>query len=123
MLNIHDLNQAWLLGKWDELKTILHEDVVFETPGMLGRIRGREACLESFKTYREHAVTHSFEESHVQVHETAATAVVHFQFRIDYETKSGRFQETGRDLWVFTKENQQWQAIWRAQLKLEHEVA
>lgn len=123
MLNIHDLNQAWLLGKWDELEAMLHENVVFETPGMLSRIRGREACLKSFKDYRQVAVTHSFEESHVQIHETQSSAVVHFQFAIDYETKSGRFQESGRDLWVFTRESGRWQAIWRAQLRLEHEVA
>jgi len=46
------------------------------------------------------------------------TAVASYVFDIRYELEGVAYQESGRDLFVFSREQTTWRAVWRTMLPL-----
>ena len=117
------MNRAWLDGRPEAMLPWIHPEIKFVFPGFAGRIRGVEAFLAGFKDFCEHARVESFRESDHHADIVGETAVASFRFDIIYERDGGRYRSTGRDLWVFARQQEGWRAVWRTMLDVAEEPA
>ncbi len=115
---LRTLNQAWVNGQPEQIANFLHPDAVFVGPDLQKRMQGREACVASYQEFCRQATIHNFSESEPAIDVCGNTAVAIYRFEIDYEMNQQTFQETGRDLFVFTREAGEWRAVWRTILGL-----
>jgi hypothetical protein len=113
------INQAWLAGRIDDLRPMIHPAVVMMLPGFSGRTHGRDQFLEGFRQFYQTATIHDFRETETAVDVSSNSAVVTFRFEMVYERKRERFRATGRDFWVFEREATAWVAVWRTMFDLE----
>jgi ketosteroid isomerase-like protein len=117
------INNCWLERRPRDLAPLLHPEIVLVIPGFAGRISGRDALIEGFVDFCENARVVSFKESDLQVDQFADTAVVSFAFDMVYEREGSRYHSTGRDFWVFTRQDGSWLACWRSMLDVREEPA
>jgi ketosteroid isomerase-like protein len=117
---LSSINQAWLEGRPRDLEPLLAPNVVTLLPGG-SRVEGREALVQSFVDMCENARVHGFEESDRQVDVFGETAVASFAFVLVYERNGEKYRSTGRDIWVFSRGDGGWQAIYRTMLDLAEE--
>jgi len=115
---LRSLNQAWVNGQPEQIANSLHPDVVFVGPDLQKRMQGREACVASYQEFCCQAAIRNFSESEPAIDVCGNTAVAIYGFEIRYEMNQQTFQETGRDLFVFTREAGEWRAVWRTILGL-----
>ena len=117
---LSSINQAWLEGRPRDLEPLLAPNVVTLLPGG-SRVEGREALVQSFVDMCENARVHGFEESDRQVDVFGDAAVASFAFTMVYERDGEKYRSTGRDLWVFSRGDGGWQAVFRTMLDLTEE--
>ena len=113
------INQTWLSGRVDDLTPMLHKDIVMVFPGFAGQMQGQDSFLAGFRDFCENARIAEFHEHDFQVNVIGETAIATFRFEMIYERGGERSRSTGRDVWVFQKDNGNWIAVWRAMLNLE----
>ncbi len=116
---IHEINQSWLEGRLDRLSRNLHPKIVMVAPGFQGRVAGAEACLKSFEEFLARAKIRDFKESEVVVDSFGPAAVATFRFDISYAMDGQDYEESGREIWVFARGEQGWQAVWRTRVPIE----
>ena len=119
--HLRRINQAWLEGRPLDLGPLFHPDVVMVIPGFAGRAQGREVLVKGFVDFCSGARVESFEESDTQVDVVGRSAVASFAFSMVYEQGGARFRSTGRDLWIFEREGEEWLAVWRTMLDVTDE--
>jgi hypothetical protein len=112
------INQAWLEGRIDDLGPLFHPDLVMRYPGFAGRAEGREAMVAGFAAFHESARVRGFDPDEPQIDVVGETAVVSLGFVMVYEREGRSYRSTGRDLWVFAREDTRWLATWRTMLDL-----
>ena len=117
------INQAWVDGQVEDLAPMVHPEIVMVAPGFSGSIQGREDFLAGFRDFRQNATMHEFREYDQQVDVAGNTAVVTFRYEMVYERSGERYRSTGRDLWVFEKQDGAWIAVWRTMLDMEEHAA
>jgi ketosteroid isomerase-like protein len=117
------INRAWLGGAIDDLRPLVHPDVVFVVPGFAASVQGRERFLAGFADFVANARVHQLDESDVVVSEVGDTGVVCVRFEMVYERGGARYRSTGRDLWVFQRDGAGWIAVWRTMLDLTDDPA
>jgi ketosteroid isomerase-like protein len=117
---LSSINQAWLEGKPLDLEALFDPKVVVLAPGGTC-IKGRNVLVQSFVDMCENARVHGFEESDRQVDVFGETAVASFAFVLVYEREGKKYRSTGRDLWVFSRGDGGWQAVYRTMLNLAEE--
>jgi hypothetical protein len=115
-LLIGKMNQAWLKGNLDELREYFHDHVAIKGPQFEPMGHGKEACVKSYEDFIRAATIQDFKESDVQVDLFGSTAVATFAWEIDYEMNGQNYHETGHDVFVFTRRDGKWRAVWRAML-------
>ncbi|SRR5260221_9132184 len=120
---MRQINQAWLDGQIQDLAPMVHPEIVMVLPDFAGRIQGREEFLAGFGDFRRNATIEEFREQDHQVDVVGDTAVVNFRYDMDYERSGKRYHATGRDLWVFHKEDGTWIAVWRVMLDIKENDA
>lgn len=113
---IRKINNAWQKGPLDDLNDFFHHNMIIAGPDFQILGKGREACIKSYKDFGAAAVIHSCTEGTPEIHVQGDTAVAGYHFDIDYEIQGRRCHETGRDLFVFTRENGRWLAVWRTMI-------
>jgi hypothetical protein len=117
---LSSINQAWLEGRPLDLEALFDPNVVMLLPGGT-RVEGRSLLVQSFVDMCENAQVHGFEESDRQVEAFAETAVASFAFTIVYERDGEKYRSMGRDLWVFSRVDEDWKAVFRTMLDLAEE--
>jgi ketosteroid isomerase-like protein len=120
---MRQINQAWLNGRVEDVGPMVHPEIVMVFPDFAGRIQGREDFLAGFRDFRQNATLQEFREHDHQVDVAGDTAVVTFRYDMVYERSEKRYCATGRDLWVFHKEDGTWIAVWRAMLDIKENDA
>ena len=85
------------------------------------RVEGRSLLVQSFVDMCENAQVHGFEESDRRVEALGETAVASFAFTIVYERDGEKYRSMGRDLWVFSRVDEDWKAVFRTMLDLAEE--
>lgn len=115
------INRAWLERRPDDLEQLLHPDMVAVFPGFAGRMQGRAGIVSGFVEFCENATVHAFEEKDPVVDVIDSTAVASYLFDMIYEREGKRFHSTGRDVWIFAREDAKWLAVWRTMLDISDE--
>jgi hypothetical protein len=121
--NLQRINEAWFSGQPEKMKPLLDEKIVMVFPGFVGRSEGQDAFIAGYADFCEQALMISYQESDLQIDVSGATAVASFAFEMTYERNGNRYLSKGRDLWIFTRRQEEWMAIWRTMLDLTEEPA
>jgi len=118
---LSSINQAWLEGRPLDLEALFDPKIVMLDPGG-SYVKGRTLLVESFVRMCANARVHGFEESDRQVDVFDDAAVASFAFVLVYEREGEKYRSTGRDLWVFSRGEGGWRAIYRTMLDLAEEA-
>lgn len=118
---VRGINEAWLAKRPKDVEEFLHADVVMVFPGFAGRSEGSAAMVAGFEDFCKNADVHEFEESDLQVDVAGDAAVASFAFEVTCERDGKTYRSTGRDLWVFTRDERGWLATWRTMLDVTEE--
>lgn len=110
---IKSINQAWLQDRVEELEQFFHPDIVMVRPGFSDRSEGRAAAVKSYEDFIAHATIREYRESEAAVDLFGDTAIATYQFHMLYEMTGESFRESGRDLFIFARSGNGWQAVWR----------
>lgn len=117
------INRAWLDGRAGDLAELFHPSIVMVFPGFGGRAEGRDAAVAGFEDFCTQAKIHDYREDNHHADVAGDTAVVGFTYAMVYERDGSRYRATGRDLWVFTRQDTRWLATWRAMLEIDEQPA
>jgi len=117
------INEAWLDGRPHDLRPLIRSEITMVFPGFAGRIQGAASFLAGFEEFCRTAQVHSYQEHDGQIDVIADTAVASYRFEMVYEREGARYQATGRDLWIFTRQADAWLAVWRTMLDLHEQPA
>ena len=120
---LQQINAAWLNGAWEPLADLLHAEMVIVPPGFGAHITGREACMAGYREFARAATVESYAESDAAVDVFGTTAVAAYHYELVYTLAGTRYQDAGRDLYVFARSDQRWQAVWRALLSAAGEAS
>src|SRR5215468_6823117 len=110
------IKEAWFSGQPEKMKPLLDEKIVMVYPGFVGRSEGQEAFIAGYVDFCEQALMISYQESDLQIDVGGATAVASYAFEMGYERKGDKCLSRGRDLWIFTRKQDEWVAVWRTML-------
>jgi uncharacterized protein (TIGR02246 family) len=113
---VHELNNAWATGHPEQLAEFFHKDIVVVSPDFSGRAEGRDACIASYADFCSQATIHGVNIGEPGVEVFGDTAVATYAYELDYEMGGERFKDSGRDLFVFVREDGKWQAVWRTMI-------
>jgi limonene-1,2-epoxide hydrolase len=115
------INEAWREGHPSSMREHLHPEIAMVPPGFGESLHGRELLIASFEEFQKNAKVLEYEESDEHIDVVGQSAVASFRFRMLYERAAYREDCSGRDLWVFERQDDRWIAVWRAMLDLEAE--
>jgi hypothetical protein len=110
------INRTWLEGRPQEMAPFLHPDIVMVVPGFAGRVAGKEAFVSGFVEFVNSTVLNEYGESELQVDVLDGSGVASYSFEMVYEREGVPYRCKGRDLWVFTRRDGDWLAVWRTML-------
>jgi len=120
---MHQINQAWLNGRVDDLAPLVHPEIVMVLPDFAAEVQGRERFLAGFRDFCQNAAIQDFREQDQQVDVIGDTAVIAFRYEMVYVRSGQRYRANGQDLWVFERQKGAWIAIWRAMLEMKEDAA
>jgi uncharacterized protein (TIGR02246 family) len=113
------INRAWLDRRPGDMAPLLHPDVTMAFPGFGGKAAGRDTLVAGFADFCTNAVVHEYRESQRAIDVAGCSAVVTFTYEMTYERNGERYRATGRDLWVFCRQDGAWLAAWRTMLDID----
>jgi len=109
---LHALNCAWTSGRCDELKDFFHEQMVAITPGDRLRRQGGQACIDGWAEFvAKTTKIHYWKELDPQIQVFGDCAVVTYYYDMSFDAGGTTVNATGRDMFVFVKENGKWWAV------------
>lgn len=117
-INIHNtlkaINNTWLYGQPEEMKTYLHPEIAMKLQDSDGEIFGYEKLIASFIKFCKSAriLEYSGYDEHIDI--IGNCAIISFKFEMIYERLDSRYKSAGHDLWIFEKQANNWVAIWRS---------
>jgi ketosteroid isomerase-like protein len=115
---LQNINDAWLSGRPEDLVHWFHADMVIVSPDFQQRFEGREACVKSYADFYNHATVHALTTLDPEIDVFGNTAVAAYQFEITYEMSDETHRDNGWDVFVFARDKDNWQAVWRTVLPL-----
>lgn len=120
---LQTINRVWLNGQVEALAPMVDPNIVMVFPGFTGRIQGRDQFLAGFRDFCENAKVQEFHDYDYQSDLVGDTAVVTFRYDMIYERSAERYRASGRDLWVFRRQDNGWIAVWRTMLEMQEQTA
>ncbi len=120
---IQDLNETWRSARYDDLYEYYHENVVMLPPGSNKPIEGIESMVESYRQFGSFGTIHGFDIADLNFYHYESVTICHMQFEVDYEIESGRFQESGLEIYVIDTSGPKPKIIWRSQVTLNADEA
>lgn len=111
------INEAWLKGRTAELKAFFHPRIRFVSQNLETLADDRQSCINSYADFTSNTQVVSFTESDFDIQTWGASAVVSYHFDIEYEHEGERHRDSGRDMFLFTYQENRWQAVWRMMLE------
>ncbi len=118
---IRTINEAWLEGRTEELHRFFHDDMIIAGPNAAKMGEGREACVKSYTDFIDSAHIAHFDSKEVSVDVWGNAALAFYEFEITYKMHGMEYHETGRDVFLFTRESatHPWLAVWRMVIPVE----
>jgi len=118
---IQRLNDAWAKGNPRELANFFREDIVMINPDFSQRTEGREACVASYEGFCKEAAILDLKIGEPVIDVFNDTAIASYSWEIAYEMGGERFNDTGRDIFLFVREDGKWMAVWRTMIVPQYE--
>ncbi len=119
-LLLQRINDAWLHGPADEiprkLEECFHDEIAMRGPEFQELAGGKAACAKSYQDFLQLAKIQKCTLAEPQIHVTGDTAVATYSWNMTYELNGQSYTEAGHDLFVFTRQEGKWLAVWRALL-------
>ena len=113
---VEQLNNTWVSGSPEQLASFFREDITMVHPDFIQRTEGRDACIASYVDFCTQAKVNDFKMGETSIDVFGKTAVATYSYEISYEMGGEQFKDTGRDLFLFIRENDRWQAVWRTMI-------
>jgi ketosteroid isomerase-like protein len=117
---IRTINDSWLTKKPDEISKILadcfHEDMMIKGCNLETLASGWEACVRSYVDFVKQAKISAFSQDEPDIQVVGDTAIATYGWNITYTLEGKEYTEPGHDVFVFTRTNGKWLAVWRAML-------
>ena len=113
---IQRLNESWSKGNPEELANFFREDIVMVNPDFSQRTEGREACVASYEGFCKQAAILDLKIGEPVINVFNDTAIASYSWEIAYEMGGERFNDTGRDIFLFIREGGKWLAAWRTMI-------
>ncbi|UCC78992.1 MAG: nuclear transport factor 2 family protein [Candidatus Zixiibacteriota bacterium] len=112
---IKKINEAWVKGDAGQLGQFFHRDMVIFGPDLRKVCNGREECVKGYIDFCDNAGIMTYNESNFVVDVWGNTAAVVYDFEIGYEMEGKRYDDAGRDLFIFSRDGNdgEWLAVWR----------
>ncbi|MGO9273608.1 MAG: nuclear transport factor 2 family protein [Terriglobia bacterium] len=110
------ISAAWRQGRPEELGEYFHDDMVIRGSALQEAGRGRDVCVGSYKDFLSQAKVQELKESDAEIDVWGTTAVASYAWEMQYEMGGESYHESGRDLFVLTRQEGKWLAVWRAVL-------
>jgi ketosteroid isomerase-like protein len=82
---VRNINEAWKQGRAEQLHDFFHRDIVMVGPGYQELLRGRAACVESYREFGANAKVHDHTESEMKINVWGGTAVCTYKWVMTYE--------------------------------------
>lgn len=119
---VQRMNDAWAKDGPEELASFFHENMVMVTPDFNQRTEGRAACVASYDGFRKQAVILDLKISNPGIDVFSDTAIATYSYEIAYQMGGETFNDTGRDIYIFVRENGKWLAVWRTMIIAQPEI-
>jgi uncharacterized protein (TIGR02246 family) len=113
---VQNMNDTWAQGRPQDLASFFSEDMVIVNPDFTHRIEGRASCAASYEEFCKQANILSLKLDNPGIDVFGDTAIATYSYEISYEMGGERFNDTGRDLFIFVREHGSWQAVWRTMI-------
>ena len=110
---IKKINQSWKEGYTEKLEKYFHEKMMVVSPDLKILGEGREACIKSYSDFITQAKVKKYSESALDVRVWEKTAIVSYKYDVVWEMGGKAYEESGKDLFIFTFECGKWLAVWR----------
>lgn len=110
------MNDAWVQGHPELLTSFFSEDIVMVHPDFSQRTEGREACVAAYADFCTQASIQELKPGEPSIDLFGDTAVATYAYEITYQMAGESFVDTGRDLFIFVRENGEWRAVWRTMI-------
>jgi ketosteroid isomerase-like protein len=105
------LNDCWTKGDGSNLVSYFHKDMVAITPAKRERVVGRDACVADWMAFAKAARIQFWSEADPQITVFGDAAVVTYYFDMSVEMGGQTRRLSGRDMFVFAKEDGRWWAV------------
>jgi hypothetical protein len=116
---LRKVENAWLGGRFDELRTCFREDAVLLGGDLEHRLEGRDAIVDSYAQFLREARLLGFESEAPIVDVIGDSAVTVTPWAVRYERDGSIHEETGGDLLVLARDGEGWKVAWRTLLPRE----
>jgi ketosteroid isomerase-like protein len=113
---VERLDQCWMQGRLLDLHSFLAEDVVFVAPGGKRRSEGIAQAIESYRQFTSHAQVSRFQTNDYAVTQRGGTAIVEYAWQMTWVAAEAEHSETGRDVLVLARRDDNWRVVWRTQI-------
>lgn len=114
------INEAWLQQQFDRFDLYFHEEIVFNSPDFSRQIKGRDACVQSYRDFMRIATIDFFKTQSPHIDLTGATAVIKVPFEMHFQLNGKQFREKGTDIFVCSYSQNSWRAVWRCMVQLDN---
>lgn len=111
---IRNINNAWTTANFEDLNEYFHEDMIIAQPGKEIMGKGRQTCVESYRQFVNNVELKEYYESNYEINIWGNTAVVSYSYDIIYKMNNKEFDESGVDVFVFSRAENKWLAVWRS---------
>ena len=114
------INNAWIKQRGDAMTAALNEcfaeDVVMRGPDFGLLAEGRDALVRSYHDFLNQAEVKDVSLNDPEIDISGETATAQYKWTMTYSLNGQEYTERGRDLFVFSRRNQKWLAVWRLML-------
>jgi hypothetical protein len=114
------INDAWLKQRGDAMTATLNEcfaeDVVMRGSGFVFLGKGRDLAVQSYHDFVTQAEVKNFSLDEPEIDVAGETATAQYKWAMTYVLNGQEYTEHGRDVFVFTRREKKWLAVWRALL-------
>ena len=113
---VERLDRCWMQGRLQDLDAFLAEDVVFVSPGGKRRTEDIAQAIEGYRQFTSHAQVSRFQTNDHFVTQRGDTAIVEYAWQMTWAAAGAEHNETGRDVLVLARRDDNWRVVWRTQI-------
>jgi hypothetical protein len=110
---MQQINNCWYKGQPEQLANYFHDNIVFNSPDLKQQFTGKDICIQSYVDFLSNSTVLLYHETNPIVHVFDNTAIITYDFEMQYEQKDKVYHETATHIMIFSKQQNSWKAVWR----------